>query len=224
MKHVRISKTLGLLVAVGWLVFGLFTASPALAVDSYCFCHKDISVITPDTLNQYSQKDDSFWKSGCPIVPDASECQAMCAKGGYEVYDRLYISPTDCSDAKNIFDAQFAQRIGDAKQAGLNVSKSKFIPQCALEDKLSDECKDISIFVILAIRVADYMFSIIGALALLVFIYGGFRLILSQGSAENIDAGKNAMLAAVTGLAVAFGGYLLIQFVAGMIGATTPLL
>ncbi len=199
---------------------------PVKAADSYCFCHKDLNLITPDTLEREGTQGDAYWKTGCQKVTDQFECAALSARGsGHPVCNRLYDSPTDCRDAETIFDAEYAKRIRDAGQAGLGTSKggSAFIPDCALQDELTDECKDISIFIILAINIANYMFSIIGALALLMFVYGGFRLIISRGNAEQIDAGKNAMLAAVTGLAVAFSGYLLIQFASSVIGANSPL-
>lgn len=204
----------------------VYAETPAAAAASYCMCHSDLATITPDTQAQLVTKDAAFWKSGCLPVPDAFECAAIQAKGGYAECDRLYASSLDCKDAETIFDKQLTQRFSDAKQAGLGTGKFKsaFIPDCALEDDLKPECRDVSIFVILAINIANYMFSIIGALALLVFVYGGFRLILSQGNAEQVEAGKGAMVAAVTGLAVAFGGYLLIQFVSSIIGVTTPLL
>ncbi len=93
----------------------------------------------------------------------------------------------------------------------------KIIPDCALKDKLDlqdtgNPCGDVSIFVLLLINVSRYLFSIIGALALAAFIYGGFVLILSQGNTEKIQHGRDIVLAAVIGLVVAFGGYVIIRF------------
>ncbi len=55
--------------------------------------------------------------------------------------------------------------------------------------------------------------GIIGALALLVFIYGGFIWLTSGGEAGKIQAGKDAMKWAAIGLVVIFTSYALVSFV-----------
>lgn len=99
-------------------------------------------------------------------------------------------------------------------------TKSKFLPNCVLDDKLdlTGDCGDISIFIWVLLNASKYVFSIIGAIALAVFIYGGFVLIISQGSEEKITQGTDAMKAAVIGLAVAFFGYFLIKYLGDAIG------
>lgn len=101
-------------------------------------------------------------------------------------------------------------------------AQSKFIPDCALKNPGpgvdEGECRSISIFVILLIKVANYLFSIVGALALLFFIYGGFTLILSRGAPENVKKGKEIMVAAVIGLIIVFGAYMLVRFLGTAVG------
>lgn len=91
-------------------------------------------------------------------------------------------------------------------------TKSKFIPDCALGDKVEGECADVGIFVTLLINVGKYIFTIVGALALLAFVYGGFTLILSQGNAEKVKKGTGIIVAAITGLIIVFSAYILVQF------------
>lgn len=79
-------------------------------------------------------------------------------------------------------------------------------------------CDNVNIFIWLAINVGTYIFTFIGALALLFFVYGGFMLILSQGKADKIKQGTGAMTAAVIGLIIAFGAYALINFLGTTIG------
>ena len=102
----------------------------------------------------------------------------------------------------------------------------KFIPKCVIdpptgnhpEDGSEGQCRSISIFVILLLNVANYLFTIVGALALLFFIYGGFMLILSQGKSEQLQKGKEIILAAVIGLIIVFSAYMLVSFLGEAIG------
>lgn len=100
---------------------------------------------------------------------------------------------------------------GDALTGGL-------LTKCGSQTTVSGECRDISVFVVIGINLSKYLFGIIGALALGAFVYGGVVLILSQGNAEKVKTGTGAMMAAVIGLAVAFGGYLLVQFMGQAVG------
>lgn len=97
-------------------------------------------------------------------------------------------------------------------------TKSAIIPDCMIGGVPDPRCDNINVFIWTAINVGTYLFSFIGALALLFFVYGGFMLILSQGIPEKINKGKDAMIAAVIGLIIAFSAYALIVFVSGKIG------
>ncbi len=112
--------------------------------------------------------------------------------------------------------------------AGQVFAQSAFIPACALQNPTGGEagkaaetaagCRDVSIFVTLLINVAGYLFTIVGALALLFFIYGGFTLILSRGATDQVKKGKDAMVAAVIGLIIVFGAYMLVNFLGNAVG------
>ncbi len=206
------------MLVVGMMAIGLMVPSmrPVSAADGYCFCTVSLDYIKPGVS---LQTEDSYWQSGCvKVATDDCEVVRTSVSHEYETCVGPALSQVACQDQKKIFDTNYAKRLQDAKQGGLTAGTSKFIPDCALQDELTAECKDIGIFVILGINVANYLFSIIGALALLMFIYGGFILILSQGSAEQVQKGKDAMVAAIIGLVVAFSGYALIQFAGQAIG------
>lgn len=108
----------------------------------------------------------------------------------------------------------------NTQSAGIQKGRAAFLPPCILEDRLDkdSECRDISIFVILGINIANYLFTIIGALALLMFIYGGVLFVISQGNPEKVKKGADAMLAAVIGLIVVFSAYLLVGFLGEVVG------
>jgi hypothetical protein len=65
-----------------------------------------------------------------------------------------------------------------------------------------------------AVIVANWILGVVGALALLFFVYGGFVFILSGGSEEKVREGKTILMNAIIGLAIVFCSYLIIQFVA----------
>ena len=96
------------------------------------------------------------------------------------------------------------------------------IPDCALDNPGpgvdEKECRSVSVFVTLLINFSNYLFGIVGALALLFFIYGGFTLILSRGSTDQVKKGKDIMVAAVIGLIIVFGAYMLVRFLGTAVG------
>jgi hypothetical protein len=79
-------------------------------------------------------------------------------------------------------------------------------------------CRSVSIFVILLLKFAAYLFTIVGALALLFFIYGGFTLILSRGSPDAVKKGKDILVASIIGLVIVFGAYMLVRFLGDAVG------
>lgn len=66
--------------------------------------------------------------------------------------------------------------------------------------------------VMIMVRASSWILGIVGSLALLMFIYGGFMFLISAGSSEKIGKAKTILIAAVIGLAIVFGSYLIIKF------------
>jgi hypothetical protein len=106
--------------------------------------------------------------------------------------------------------------------AATTSTKSAIIPECLLANNIQEmksaNCDNLNIFIWLAINIGKYLFTFIGALALLFFVYGGFVLIMSQGNQEKIKQGTGAMVAAVVGLIIAFSAYALVTFIGNTIG------
>lgn len=77
------------------------------------------------------------------------------------------------------------------------------------------ECGDyaISDFLTLAIEISKYVFGIIGSLTLIMFVYGGVMFLISGGSADKVGQAKKIITAAVVGLLIVFGSWLIINFV-----------
>jgi hypothetical protein len=55
----------------------------------------------------------------------------------------------------------------------------------------------------------------VGAVALLMFVYGGLLWLTSGGAADKVNKGKEVMVWAVIGLVVIFSSYGLVKFVFG---------
>ncbi|MBU1179848.1 pilin [Patescibacteria group bacterium] len=71
-------------------------------------------------------------------------------------------------------------------------------------------------------RIISAVLGIVGSIALLMFIYGGFLWLTSGGSPEKIKKGKDVLVWAVIGLAIIFLSYTLVNFViSGLTGKTT---
>ncbi|MBD3311353.1 MAG: hypothetical protein GF349_02550 [Candidatus Magasanikbacteria bacterium] len=77
---------------------------------------------------------------------------------------------------------------------------------------------DVNCLLLQAIKIGEYVFSIIGAIALAMFIYGGFTIILSFGNPEKINKGKGIFVAAIIGIIISFSAYALIGFILDALG------
>lgn len=114
-------------------------------------------------------------------------------------------------------------RFALAQSSQAQAQDSKFIPQCVLDAPTGNptdegECRSIRIYIILMFNVVNYLFGIVGALALLFYIYGGFTMILSRGNAEQTQKGIAIISAAIIGLVVVFGAYMLVRFLGTVVG------
>jgi len=55
--------------------------------------------------------------------------------------------------------------------------------------------------------------SFLGALATLMFIYGGFQMILSGGSPDKVKKGQNTLVWAAIGIVVVLSSYGILQYI-----------
>lgn len=93
------------------------------------------------------------------------------------------------------------------------------IPDCGSLG--NTECEDVSIFVLTLINISRYLFSIVGALALVFFVYGGLVWITSQGNPEKLKKGLDIFVAAVLGLVIVFSAYMLVSYLATSLGVSS---
>ncbi|MFH1632163.1 MAG: hypothetical protein ABIA47_04085 [bacterium] len=83
--------------------------------------------------------------------------------------------------------------------------------RCTLEDILQ-----------VAVNLSVFILGISGSVALMIFIYGGFMWVTSQGNSERITSGKNAIIGAVVGLVIIFGSYAAITFALSVLKTGEP--
>jgi len=95
-------------------------------------------------------------------------------------------------------------------------NKSIFLPDCAYFEGTEKEtecgCRNINVFIQLLTRSVNFVFVVVGGVALIMFVYGGF-VILTAAGGERVKKGKEVLVAAVIGLVVIFSAQLLIKFV-----------
>ncbi len=70
----------------------------------------------------------------------------------------------------------------------------------------------------IVIGASRWILGIVGSLALIMFIYGGFTFLISGGSSEKVGQARKIIIAAVIGLIIVFSSYLIIKFVLGSLG------
>ena len=206
----------------------LSSINTVLAADNFCYCETDTTKLSQIADPTNPQKV-TYWCSPKPLP--VGECNTETAKKTLPQAQYLtctggrFKTDTDCQAEgkawKERRDATLKALGKTGATGGVGTGLIfRAIPSCVFEDhlELSGECGSVNVFVTLLINLANAVFAIIGALALAAFIYGGFMLILSQGSPEKIKTGTDAMLAAFIGLAIAFGGYFLVRFLGEAIG------
>jgi len=67
-------------------------------------------------------------------------------------------------------------------------------------------------------KIIKAILGIVGSLALVMFIYGGFNIMTAAGSPEKVEKGKQILIWATIGLIVIFTSYALVKFVFTSLG------
>ncbi len=199
-----------------------------------CECYSDLDKL--EATQVYKNKKDIL-QAICVTTPttgckDQVKKVGKKGKGTYLEPYCIHIKPGDggvtaearCQDFVVTWNVQLDSMLAEGKKKSGGSSQptsagesqiGNLIQKCGqggMYESWPEDCKDITVFVSLLLQLANYLFGIIGALALGAFVYGGFLLILSQGNPEKVKQGTGAMINAVIGLLIAFGGYVLVSF------------
>lgn len=70
-------------------------------------------------------------------------------------------------------------------------------------------------------KISNIALYVIGAIAVIMLVYGGLRFITSGGDSKKVTDAKNTVLYSLLGLAIAFLSYAIIHFVLNAIGTVT---
>lgn len=125
----------------------------------------------------------------------ACESHSQCQSG--------YCAPTSAS-------TKACQPKPTESAGGKQVADSYELPNFLFTDEPSD----------VVARVIKYLLGLVGVAAFVMFLYGGVQWMLSFGDPKKIDAGKDAMVWAVIGLAVIFSSFVIIKFILKLIGSS----
>ncbi len=107
--------------------------------------------------------------------------------------------------APTTYAADCSAGVGGGASAGLDCAKGEDVP-----DQLFGEG---SIFT----TVVNVMLFIIGAISVIMLIFGGIRYTTSAGNAAAVTAAKNTIMYAIIGLVVAFLAFAVVNWVLGQL-------
>ena len=99
-------------------------------------------------------------------------------------------------------------------QVALAINLPPLVPSCALGEKdargiyVQKTAPSLKCVELLLVNIAKWIFGISGAIALLMFIYGGFLWLTSGGAPGKIEDGRKIMVGTVVGLVIIFGANL----------------
>lgn len=102
--------------------------------------------------------------------------------------------------------ADCSQGIGGGAQAGVQCSQGANVPS-------QDLFGNGSIFT----TVVNILLFIIGAICVIMLIWGGIRYTTSGGNSSNVTAAKNTIMYAIIGLIIAFLAFAIVNWVLGAI-------
>lgn len=71
-------------------------------------------------------------------------------------------------------------------------------------------------------QITNTILYIVGAVAVLMLVWGGFRYVISGGDSKKITDAKNTILYAILGLIIAFFAYAIVNFVLNTIDPNNP--
>lgn len=82
----------------------------------------------------------------------------------------------------------------------------------------------LDLVVCVFLEASRMILGVVGALLLVMLVYGGVLWLISGGSEKMVSKGKETLVDAVIGLAIVFGSYVIIQFILKALGAKGDIL
>jgi len=112
-----------------------------------------------------------------------------------------------------VFGSLFLNNLVLAEGASAPSSSANVI---SLENPIGSE-KDAGLFGPV-MKIVNGLLGIIGALALVAFVYGGYNWLISAGNAEKVKTGTTTMIWAILGLFLIFSSYAILKLITDALG------
>ncbi|MBT3418896.1 MAG: hypothetical protein HN429_01155 [Candidatus Magasanikbacteria bacterium] len=106
------------------------------------------------------------------------------------------------------------QAIKDYYASRYDAPENALLPECAYKGN----CEDVNDLLEVLLNIAEFIFRIIGTVAFVLFIAGGFVMITSFGNAEKFKKGRDILIAATVGLIIAFSAFFLVRELLDVLG------
>ncbi len=91
-------------------------------------------------------------------------------------------------------------------------SDTGFLPDCDMSSEGSRPC-GLNDFLLLGVNLINYMLGISGSLALLFFVWGGFKMLTAGGNSEGVEKGKSAISSAAVGILIVLASWMIVNAV-----------
>lgn len=146
--------------------------------------------------------------------PPTGSCPSLCGPGGVKYGTGLQSTiPQGCNGPGIVYKCKLGYclppeavvsvgSVDQAKTASGNVPCNY-----SLEDIVGT-----------GVRVAQFIFGITGSLMLLMFVYGGFKMVTAAGNAEKIQAAQKVLTAAIIGGIIILGAVVFVREIIKLMG------
>lgn len=129
-----------------------------------------------------------------------------------EVLEAAGKTPDQIAADKAAADAEWNKK-NDLTEGTFNVTKNLTLDNGEQPKKYFSDANNNSPIVSLVITVIDYAITIMGAIAVILFIVAGFMFMTSQGNSQKLDEAKDVVKYAALGLIVALLSYVITIFI-----------
>src|SRR3989344_8606264 len=144
--------------------------------------------------------------------------QANCTGTFYQNHlckDGILCVPMTEEQSKIASDLRYAAGgcsvVGPQWMKNIGIECGTLIPDVCIDSEINTVC-GLNEMLQTVINVSQLIFAFTGSAALLMFTYGGIMFIIAAGSQERVQKARQALSAAVIGIAIILGSWLIINF------------
>jgi len=194
-------------VLISFVLFLFFTNSVKAVMIGLCQCGDSSEDVEGECLSELEEQCEDFCVG---VVSEREVVGSVCEDGEIEE-EGCCVSDADPSPECG---AGEVEEDGSCVPAPTEAEKST-VKAIQLESPIEDT--DIVPLIGRVIRTA---LGVVGAIALLMFVYGGLIWLTSEGTPDKIKKGMDVLLWAAIGLVVIFASYTLVDFVFTALGVS----